>query len=1367
MKRKLMYLVAMLLTAVAGTTAWGFDPIALTPNADGTEWTLGKMPDRNVRLRVVYYTDQDYANDVTNLIAAIGAFEPTAAHKEKIEAAREAYDALTEGQQALVSNYDVLEAAEAAYNAYFHTVSLADGTEDASNWKAKAGEGDYQAFPVSNVGYGASVYVQYGGEKVVKSVKAVKPNPLAVPLTVEALTAGTINVANPKAGMQYSLNGGDKTAVTADPINVAAGDKVAFYGNGTSIAQYGDSSVYSCTWITGDAQVKVYGNIMSLVDETGFATNKSLTANYTFASLFYLNTKLTDASGLLLPAETLTESCYAYMFRDCGALTTAPELPATTLAESCYRRMFHGCESLAAAPELKATTLANGCYQEMFKNCGSLNSVTCLATDINASDCTRDWLAGVAASGTFTKASGVDWSGKGIPTWNGWTVEEAAAAEPEPAPADIELTPTENANEWTFTMPAEDVELQVAYYTEDELAAMAVDALITAIGEVAYTADSKALIDAAREAYDELTGDQQALVANYAALETAEVNYAIAAIADIGEVAYTAESKALIDAAREAYDELTGDQQALVANYAVLETAETAYVAAEEAAYTDGVELTDNGDGTWTLDATPPFDVELEVTYYTDDEVAALDVDALIDAIGEVAFTPESEALIDAARKAYDALTPDQKALVAKYETLTAAETTYFEAKMLDAGFVVKDGVLIEYIGEGGDVVIPDGVMAIGQGAFSTNIVTSVTMPNSVTNIYDTAFSACVNLSNVTFGAGVDIIGNWAFSGCRKLMSLTFKGDAPTTVALSAFNNVPWDAVVYVQPDAEGWDPVPGLWQDRAMVYEGEEVPEFIVNDGVLLLYTGEGGDVAVPDGVTAIYDYAFWRKGISSVEIPAGVTNLGESAFSDCHDLTNVTVGADVANIAYGAFYNCTNLASVTFLGDAPALGQYVFSGVPTTCVVYVQVDSKGWGVEIPGTWNDMEIRYSTVDVAVDAGTGEQPIDITVIPGEVYTDNVISQITEIAQASATRHGQVVAGWKNFDGSEVTGATVVGLNDSLTAQWESVNALVPETKGEGPVPSDKASTYDCYILDAAGDTYGTATVSVGKRNKSTGLATVKAVVKILGSNKSYTFKATEAKGKATISDTEMTVGVELAHKKLGTMTLNLGEAGVRGTWGAYEINGAINASRAAKALYAEWAGVKTVAVADASGAYSTFSFKIGKNGSVSVKGCMADGAAMSCTTRLMVADDGSEACVAIKGTARVPVGFTLWLGVDGEGNVIAEGIESETDGALEGAAFAGEAGVAATSYTFSAEDITVGVDCNGKTFKAPQGSGVTLRYTKSTGVFSGSFKVAAADSKGRVRNRTVSFKGVFVDGVGYGTTTKKGSAGIPVTIVAE
>lgn len=207
---------------------------------------------------------------------------------------------------------------------------------------------------------------------------------LSTPLTLEALTAGTIVVQDPQSGMQYTLNGGAKTAVTSDAITVAVGDKVAFYGNGTSITCYNNTHIAG-----GTAQVKAYGNIMSLVDENGYETATTLPSTFTFNGLFYnnqepspsmqepdcSNTTLMDVSGLLLPATAMTQTCYSDMFRYCVNITTPPALPATTLARSCYSRMFGGCTSLTSVPELPVTAMDEYCYTSMFEDCSSLTTV--------------------------------------------------------------------------------------------------------------------------------------------------------------------------------------------------------------------------------------------------------------------------------------------------------------------------------------------------------------------------------------------------------------------------------------------------------------------------------------------------------------------------------------------------------------------------------------------------------------------------------------------------------------------------------------------------------------------------------------------------------------------------------------------------------------------------------------------------------------------------------------------------------------------------------------------------------------------------------------------------------------------------------
>ena len=134
-------------------------------------------------------------------------------------------------------------------------------------------------------------------------------------------------------------------------------------------------------------------------------------------------TSLTKAPEL--PATKLANNCCDSMFEGCASLTKAPELPATALSIFCYGHMFKGCTSLTKAPVLPATTLGDYCYHYMFNGCSSLNEVRCqMPSTISSGSIgsnAKNWLEGVASTGTFYTNADADWpSGvSGIPT--GWT----------------------------------------------------------------------------------------------------------------------------------------------------------------------------------------------------------------------------------------------------------------------------------------------------------------------------------------------------------------------------------------------------------------------------------------------------------------------------------------------------------------------------------------------------------------------------------------------------------------------------------------------------------------------------------------------------------------------------------------------------------------------------------------------------------------------------------------------------------------------------------------------------------------------------------------------------------------------------------
>lgn len=240
--------------------------------------------------------------------------------------------------------------------------------------------------------------------------------------TIELKGGGTVRW---NRSIQYSDDNGTtwKNWITNTPYRSQTPVKLLFkkYVRQTS-SFYKDSTFTVNT--TGTCSV--YGNILSLFEGDNFASASAVTAfqDYAFKNFFSGCTALTDAENLIFPEMPNGNGIFFGMFRECTNLVKAPKiLPSSTLKYDCYSLMFKGCTSLVKAPELPARTLVDSCYYQMFDGCTSLAYVKCLATDISASNCTRYWLKGVSATGTFVKDANMSSWGtgtSGIPV--GWTV---------------------------------------------------------------------------------------------------------------------------------------------------------------------------------------------------------------------------------------------------------------------------------------------------------------------------------------------------------------------------------------------------------------------------------------------------------------------------------------------------------------------------------------------------------------------------------------------------------------------------------------------------------------------------------------------------------------------------------------------------------------------------------------------------------------------------------------------------------------------------------------------------------------------------------------------------------------------------------
>ena len=254
------------------------------------------------------------------------------------------------------------------------------------------------------------------------------------------------------------------------------------------------------------------------------------------------------------------------------------------------------------------------------------------------------------------------------------------------------------------------------------------------------------------------------------------------------------------------------------------------------------------------------------------------------------------------------------------------------------------------------NVVLPDSVTNLGlQAFFNCEGLTNVTVGNGVAGIGDDAFANCFNLASVTMGGGVTTIGNFAFEYCTALTSLTLGGNV-TNLGDGAFSycfdltgiTLPKGLTTIGSQAFLYCSSLPALNLPASMTNFGDRVCEFCLSLAAITVDPGNPAFASV-DGVlfdqrnARLVQYPINRTQ-AGYTVPEGTTSFADTAFVSAYYLTSVTIPASVTNLETLAFYNCPEVTVFFFKGNPPGLGNNVFD-LDAAATVYYLAGTTNWG--------------------------------------------------------------------------------------------------------------------------------------------------------------------------------------------------------------------------------------------------------------------------------------------------------------------------------------------------------------------------------------------------------------------------------------